>query len=97
MGGKHVGVAQNAEAGVTQAIILSAATEASPDTFVTIPGPQTAKYQRRRVFATWLWLQKPVPKWNPGKWKHGPKPWSWGKLLCESQNSCNSLTHILGP
>ena len=22
----------------------------------------------------WLWLQKPVPKWNPGKWKHGPKP-----------------------
>ena len=23
----------------------------------------------------WLWLKKnPVPKWNPGKWKHGPKP-----------------------
>ena len=22
----------------------------------------------------WLWLQKPVHKWNPGKWKHGPKP-----------------------
>ena len=18
----------------------------------------------------WLWLKKPVPKWNPGKWKH---------------------------
>ena len=22
----------------------------------------------------WLWLKKTVPKWNPGKWKHGPKP-----------------------
>ena len=22
----------------------------------------------------WLWLEKTVPKWNPGKWKHGPKP-----------------------
>ena len=22
----------------------------------------------------WLWLKKPVPKWNPDKWKHGPKP-----------------------
>ena len=22
---------------------------------------------------SWLWLKKPVPKWNPGKWKHGPK------------------------
>ena len=21
---------------------------------------------------TWPWLKKPVPKWNPGKWKHGP-------------------------
>ena len=21
----------------------------------------------------WLWLKNPVPKWNPGKWKHGPK------------------------
>ena len=25
-------------------------------------------------YAAWLWLKKPVPKWNPGKWKHGPKP-----------------------
>ena len=24
--------------------------------------------------STWLWLKKPVPKWNPGKWKYGPKP-----------------------
>ena len=24
--------------------------------------------------AIWSWLKKPVPKWNPGKWKHGPKP-----------------------
>ena len=23
---------------------------------------------------TWLWLKKPVLKWNPGKWKHGPTP-----------------------
>ena len=23
---------------------------------------------------TWLWLRKAVPKWNHGKWKHGPKP-----------------------
>ena len=22
----------------------------------------------------WPWLRKPVPKWNPGQWKHGPKP-----------------------
>ena len=22
----------------------------------------------------WVWLEKLVPKWNPGKWKHGPKP-----------------------
>ena len=22
----------------------------------------------------WLWLKKKVPTWNPGKWKHGPKP-----------------------
>ena len=24
--------------------------------------------------AMWLWLKKPVPQWNPAKWKHGPKP-----------------------
>ena len=23
---------------------------------------------------TWVWLKKPVPKWNSGKWKHRPKP-----------------------
>ena len=22
----------------------------------------------------WKWLKKPVPKWNLGKWKHGPTP-----------------------
>ena len=22
----------------------------------------------------WLWLKKRYPEWNPGKWKHGPKP-----------------------
>ena len=22
----------------------------------------------------WLWLKKPVPKWNPGKWNQGLKP-----------------------
>ena len=22
----------------------------------------------------WVWLKNPVPKRNPGKWKHGPKP-----------------------
>ena len=22
----------------------------------------------------WQWLKTPVPKWNLGKWKHGPKP-----------------------
>ena len=26
------------------------------------------------VLPIWLWLKKPLPKWNPGKWKHGPKP-----------------------
>ena len=25
----------------------------------------------RTVLAIWLWLKKPLPKWNPGKWKHG--------------------------
>ena len=33
----------------------------------------------------WLWLTKPVPKWNPGKWKHGPKP-----AVCPS---CLILSH----
>ena len=33
----------------------------------------------------WLWLKKPVPKWNPGKWKHGPKP-----AVCPS---CLLLSH----
>ena len=23
---------------------------------------------------TWVWLKKPVPKWIPGNWKHGPNP-----------------------
>ena len=23
---------------------------------------------------SWPWLSKPVPDWNPGKWKHGPTP-----------------------
>ena len=27
-----------------------------------------------RFIVRWLWLKKPVPNWNPGKWKHGPKP-----------------------
>ena len=22
----------------------------------------------------WVWVKNPVPKWNPGKWKHGPTP-----------------------
>ena len=33
----------------------------------------------------WLWLKKPVPKWNPGKWKHGPTP-----AVCPS---CLILSH----
>ena len=33
----------------------------------------------------WLWLKKPTPKWNPGKWRHGPKP-----AACPS---CLILTH----
>ena len=37
----------------------------------------------------WLWLKKPVPKWNPGKWKLRPKP-----ACCPS---CSILSHnILG-
>ena len=29
----------------------------------------------------WLWIKTRCPKWNPGKWKHGPKPavpWLFG-------------------
>ena len=37
--------------------------------------------------ARWLWLKKPVPKWNPGKWKHGPTP-----AVCPS---CLILSHVL--
>ena len=22
----------------------------------------------------WLWVKNMYPKWNPGNWKHGPKP-----------------------
>ena len=33
----------------------------------------------------WLWLKNPVPKRNPGKWKHGPKP-----AVCPS---CIILSH----
>ena len=37
---------------------------------------QTAQNSTKRAgdLFIWLWLKKPVPKWNPGKWKHGPKP-----------------------
>ena len=28
----------------------------------------------KSLLKMWLWIKKPVPKWNPGKWKHGPKP-----------------------
>ena len=31
----------------------------------------------------WLWLKKMVPKWNPGKWKHGPKPAQALQFHCE--------------
>ena len=31
---------------------------------------QTAKWKESDS-PIWLWLKKPVPKWNPGKWKHG--------------------------
>ena len=24
--------------------------------------------------STWLWVKNRYPKWNPSKWKHGPKP-----------------------
>ena len=29
---------------------------------------------QKRHKQTCSWLKEPVPKWNPGKWKHGPKP-----------------------
>ena len=35
------------------------------------PCPKNKAFYRVII---WLWLKKPVPKWNPGKWKHGPKP-----------------------
>ena len=37
------------------------------------------------VFRVWPWRKKPVPKWNPGKWKHGPKP-----------EPCLIWSHMLG-
>ena len=37
------------------------------------PGPITG-HQGREEPGSWLWLKNPVPKWNPGKWKHGPTP-----------------------
>ena len=33
---------------------------------------QTPKGQTRMDI--WLWVKSMYPKWNPGKWKHGPKP-----------------------
>ena len=32
----------------------------------------------RKRKCKWLWVKNRYPKWNPGKWKHGPKlavPW----------------------
>ena len=31
-------------------------------------------YQGSILDPIWLWLKKPVPTWNPGKWKHGSTP-----------------------
>ena len=53
----------------------------NPDQFLTGP-------QRQPI---WLWLKKPVPKWNPGKWKYGPKP-----AVCPS-GLILSHTHLEGP
>ena len=39
-------------------------TGQNPSTFASI----------NKAKKSFLWLKKPVPKWNPGKWKHGPKP-----------------------
>ena len=36
--------------------------------------PSSLYFRRYRKLAMWLWLKKPVPKWNLGKWTHGPKP-----------------------
>ena len=43
----------------------------------SIPGSMKLPWNHRgspQKEVTWLWLKEPVPKWNPGKWKHGPKP-----------------------
>ena len=37
----------------------------------------------------WLRLKKPAPKWNLGKWKHGPKP-----AVCPSCLILSFLYHI---
>ena len=42
-------------------------------------------HHKPRVAGIWLWLKKPVPKWNPGNWKRGPKP-----AVCPS---CLILSH----
>ena len=34
---------------------------------------QGARRFHKDIFI-WVWLKKPAPKWNPGKWKNGPKP-----------------------
>ena len=38
-------------------------------------GPYSgSKRDRLHKTAMWLWVKNRYPKWNPGKWEHGPKP-----------------------
>ena len=43
---------------------------------------------------SWLWLKKLVPKWNPGKWKHGPKPAQPPLFNFEPQPAVGRLDHM---
>ena len=43
-----------------------------------------------------LWLTKPVPKWNPGKWKHGPKPAVCPSSLILSHSHLSAWWRISG-
>ena len=35
---------------------------------------EAPKTQRAPAVPKWLWVKNGYPKWNPSKWKHGPKP-----------------------
>ena len=43
--------------------------------FVCVPAGARASPVCAALFGSiWLWVKIRYPKWNPGKWKHGPKP-----------------------